>query len=152
MIVYRISTKKRIENITGVGAKLAGGRWNPKGLPVLYTASNSSLAILETLVHVDFDLLPLDLFIAEIKIPDTNSIQVIKKEDLPKNWSTYPSPDILNQIGKNWIVKNEFLILKVPSSVNQNEFNFIINPNHELFSSIKIIQTYSYKIDDRQKK
>ncbi len=152
MIVYRISTKKRIENITGVGAKLAGGRWNPKGLPALYTASNSSLAILETLVHVDFDLLPLDLFIAEIKIPDTNSIQVIKKEDLPKNWSTYPSPDILKQIGKNWIVKNEFLILKVPSSVNQNEFNFIINPNHELFSSIKIIQTYSYKIDDRLKK
>ena len=72
MIVFRIAKKKWIKDLSGTGAKLTGGRWNPKGYPVIYCAATSSLAILEKLVHVDFDLLPDDLYIAELEIPDVN--------------------------------------------------------------------------------
>ncbi|WP_338069337.1 RES domain-containing protein [Paraburkholderia phosphatilytica] len=37
----------RKRNLATRGAALAGGRWNPKGFPVLYTCANPSTAVLE---------------------------------------------------------------------------------------------------------
>ena len=39
--------------MTGAGAKLTGGRWNEKGVSVVYAAENRSLACLETIVHLN---------------------------------------------------------------------------------------------------
>jgi len=149
MKVYRISRKKRIADLTGMGAKIAGGRWNPADLPVLYTASNSSLAILEKLVHVDFDLLPNDLFLAEIEIEGEFSQRSISIKSLPNDWNIYPNPDSLKQIGKSWIMKNKYLVLKVPSAVNVKEYNYLINPAHIEFSKVKIIKVFPFKINER---
>ncbi|WP_373055833.1 RES family NAD+ phosphorylase [Zunongwangia sp. H14] len=148
MIVYRIAKKKWIKDLSGTGAKLTGGRWNPKGFRVLYCASSSSLAILEKLVHVDFELLPNDLYIAELEIPE-NSIQKLHLTDLPKNWNKYPAPDNLKLLGKNWIEQNEYLILELPSAVNPNEMNYLINVHHPDADKIKIRKTTRFVIDDR---
>lgn len=148
MIVYRIAKKKWIKDLTGTGAKITGGRWNPKGFPVLYCASTSSLAILEKLVHIDFDLLPDDLFIAEIEIPET-SIQKLKPKDLSKNWNKYPGPDKLKLRGEKWITDNKYLVLQVPSAVNPNEMNYLINVDHPDANTIKIRKTYPFEIDER---
>ncbi|MGY5851898.1 RES family NAD+ phosphorylase [Salegentibacter sp. F14] len=148
MIVYRIAKKKWIKDLSGTGAKLTGGRWNPKGFSVLYCASTSSLAILEKLVHVDFDLLPDDLFIAELKIPE-NRIKELTLKDLPKNWNKYPGPDMLKALGKKWLIENKYLILKVPSAVNPYETNFLINVGHPDIDKIKILKSYPFEIDNR---
>ncbi len=148
MIVYRITKKKWIKDLSGTGAKLTGGRWNPKGFPVLYCASTSSLAILEKLVHVDFDLLPDDLFIAELEIPE-NSVEKFTLEDLPKNWNKYPALDRLKSLGKKWLMENKYLILKVPSAVNPIETNYLINLDHPDADKIKIRKTYPFEIDNR---
>jgi len=39
--------------------------------------------------------------------------------------------------------------LKVPSAVVQDEFNFILNPRHELFHRIKIIDSEPFDFDKR---
>ena len=52
MIIFRISKEKWIKDLRGTGAKIAGGPWNPKEIPVLYCASTSSLAILKESVHL----------------------------------------------------------------------------------------------------
>jgi RES domain-containing protein len=148
MIIYKIAKKKWIKDLSGTGAKITGGRWNPKGFPVLYCASTSSLAILERLVHVDFDLLPDDLYIAELEIPE-NSIQKLRLKDLPKDWNKYPGPDKLKMLGKDWIMVNKYLILQVPSAVNPNETNYLINVDHPDVGEIKIRKTYSFEIDER---
>ena len=148
MIVYRIAKEKWINDLSGIGAELSGGRWNPKGFPVLYCASNSSLAILEKLVNIDFDLLPEDLFIAELEIPET-SLKTIDRSSLDKSWSKYPSPDKLKLIGRDWIKSRESFVLEVPSAVNPNESNFVINVNHEMMDQVKVVRTYSVIIDDR---
>jgi RES domain-containing protein len=149
MKVYRIARKKRIADLSGLGAKLAGGRWNPKDFPVLYTASNSSLAILEKLVHVDFDLLPDDLYLAEIEIEGEFSQKTIETKKLPRNWNNYPNPDLLKKIGETWLLENQELVLKVPSAVNVKEYNYLINPAHIEFPKVKLLSTYPFKIDDR---
>ena len=149
MKVYRIARKKRIADLSGIGAKITGGRWNPKGLPVIYTASNSSLAILEKLVHVDYDLLPDDLYFAEIEIEENHSQKLISIIDLPKNWHEYPNPDSLKKIGQSWLIENNYLVLKVPSAINSGDFNYLINPNHAEFSKVKVIRTFPFYIDTR---
>lgn len=148
MIAFRISKENWINDLSGTGAKLSGGRWNPKGIPVLYCASTSSLAILETLVHIDIDLLPNDLYIAEIEIPE-NQILELSPQDLPRNWNNNPSPDSLKNLGRGWIMENKFLTLKVPSAVNPNESNYIINVGHPDFDKVLMTKTYPIFLDDR---
>ena len=87
MIVYRIAKKEYIEDLSGNVAKRTGGRWNPRGIPVLFCASNSSLAILEKLVSIDLDLLPAGLCIAALEIPKSKILK-IPEEKLPKTGTT----------------------------------------------------------------
>lgn len=148
MIVYRIAKEKWIGDLSGKGAKLSGGRWNPKGYPLLYCASTSSLAILEKLVHIDLDLLPSDLHIAEIEVPQS-SLKSLLARDLPKNWNRYPSPDTYKRIGQKWIDANVNLLLKVPSAVNPKESNYLINTQHELIDRVKVVDSYPIFIDER---
>ena len=49
MVVFRIARKEYIQDLSGRGAELFGGRWNEKGIPALYTSSSLSLAALEIL-------------------------------------------------------------------------------------------------------
>ena len=151
MIIFRIAKKKWIKDLTGIGAKLAGGRWNPKGIPVIYCASTSSLAILEKLVNIDYDLLPDDYFMAEVEVPES-SILKIPNKDLPKDWNQYPSPDRLKQIGKQWIENGKELILEVPSAVNPTEVNYLLNVQHPLIKKVTIKKVYPISIDERLKK
>ena len=52
--VYRIQKRQHLDSLlTGMGAQLYGGRWNPIGVPMVYTASTPELALLESLVHVE---------------------------------------------------------------------------------------------------
>ena len=151
MIVYRIAKEEYIEDLSGNGAKRSGGRWNPKGTPVLYCASTSSLAILEKLVSIDMDLLPDDLCIAALEIPKSKILK-IPKEELPKNWNHYPSPDALKSIGKSWIELGNFCTLQIPSAVNPIESNYLINVKHPLMEKIKIKEVTPFRIDHRLSK
>ena len=151
MIVYRIAKKEYIEDLSGNGAKRTGGRWNPKGIPILYCASTSSLAILEKLVSIDMDLLPEDLCIAALEIPKSKILK-IPKEELPKNWKHYHSPDALKSIGKSWIELGNFCTLQIPSAVNSMESNYLINVKHPLMGKIKIKEVTPFRIDNRLSK
>jgi len=51
MRIYRMHRSERAPG-DYTGAMLAGGRWNPIGTPMLYTAENLSLACIEILVHL----------------------------------------------------------------------------------------------------
>ena len=151
MIVYRIAKKEYIEDLSGNGAKRTGGLWNPKGTPVLYCASTSSLAILEKMVSIDMDLLPDDLCIAALEIPKSKILK-IPEEELPKNWNHYPSPDALKSIGKSWIELGNFCTLQIPSAVNPMESNYLINVKHPLMEKIKIKEVTPFRIDHRLSK
>jgi RES domain-containing protein len=46
--VWRLLTARFAESaFSGEGARLYGGRWNHKGVPMVYTAGSQSLAMLE---------------------------------------------------------------------------------------------------------
>ena len=85
MIVYRLSKKEYINDLSGYGAERNGGRWNEKGRPALYTASSCALAVLEVAVHVPFGIMPVDYYMATIEVPYNTNILEIKVADLPCN-------------------------------------------------------------------
>lgn len=147
MQVYRISGKKYSKDLTGLGAALNGGRWNKKGTAVLYTGESKEIALLETIVHLPPMILPkLDMITFEI--PD-DSISVIEIKNLPKNWSSYPAPTILSEIGENWIKEAKTLALKVPSCIIHSASNLILNCKHPKYNQIKIIEIKPFNIDSR---
>src|SRR5712691_10095911 len=52
LTVWRLVTARFAKSaFSGEGARLYGGRWNRKGVPLVYTAGTQSLAMLEMLVQ-----------------------------------------------------------------------------------------------------
>jgi RES domain-containing protein len=147
MILYRITNRKYAFDLSGAGAALYGGRWNKKGVSVLYSGESKEIALLETIVHTPPMLIP-KLNILTLKIPD-NSIEEIKIKDLPKNWIDYPAPSILAEIGYNWIKKGKSIALKVPSCIIHSSHIFILNCQHKYFNKVKVISHKEFYFDSR---
>lgn len=148
MQVYRIASKEYIHDLSGYGAKLNGGRWNREGISVLYTGSSIALCAWEYWVHLPptINLLQNAFAVAAIQIPDT-SILTLKAAELPADWET--EEGVLFSITDSWIEENNYLIMQVPSAIIQNEWNYLINPLHPLFSSVLLESVAPFAFDKR---
>jgi len=149
VIVYRIAKKRYIHHLSGTGARLYGGKLNHKGISMIYTSETRSLATVEYLVHVNLAIVPSGLSISTIKIPDRITPKQILTSELPTNWREFSAPSELAEIGTNWALANETLLLRVSSTVVEHEFNILINPSHPGFKYIKIIDTEDCTFDER---
>lgn len=148
MEVYRISGKKYSNNLSGLGAFLNGGRWNKKGQFALYTSLQISLSCLEVLVHLHPEIATPELDLVTIQVPD-QSILEIDPTKLHKDWFRKNGIRKCREIGSSWINDNEHLTIKVPSSIIPQEFNYVINPQHELYREVRIIDITDFSLDDR---
>tara|TARA_Y100001972_G_scaffold122909_1_gene169331 strand:- start:1208 stop:1681 length:474 start_codon:yes stop_codon:yes gene_type:complete len=130
MIVYRISKRIYIKDLEGTGAGLYGGRWNPPGVRLLYTAGSVSLACLEFLVNNYHLLSPPDICLAKIEIK-TTAIKELEKDQLPDQWDEKAFiPTFTQEIGADFVKANEHYVLKIPSVIVSEEHNYLLNPNH----------------------
>lgn len=149
MDVFRISRRKYIDDLTGTGAKIAGSRWNSRGVAVVYTAGHRSLAALELLVHVPQKNQLSDMVMATLSIPDEIEIKQVSSSALPASWHRIP-PEYQNQaIGDEWIRHNKFCVLRVPSAIIRAEYNFLINPAHAEIRKIRIVAKEDFILDER---
>ncbi len=148
MIVYRIAHRKFAEDLSGTGARIRGGRWNPKGLPLLYTSEHISLAMLETLVNATSLEEIQSLRLMHIDIPARyNDSHIIKRTNLKKDW--HFEFDYTQWKGKEIIRNKEVLFIQCPSAVVQDEHNYLINPLHPDFSHIKLSTVSEFNFDQR---
>ncbi|MEO8822434.1 MAG: RES family NAD+ phosphorylase [Ginsengibacter sp.] len=146
MIVYRLTTGKFKSDISGTGAKIYGGRWNPVGLSALYTAQFISLAILEILVRASRYSSPDSYTLSSFEIPE-KTIYEVEFKKLKKDWKS--DLEYSQEIGKDFIMEKQFLCLKVPSAIVTQENNFLINPLHPDFVKIKILGSELLELDRR---
>ena len=148
LTVWRIKTARFVTSaFTGEGARLYGGRWNPKGYPIVYTAESRSLALLEMLVQDD--PLRANYVLVPAHIPNDLSITTIQTQELPEDWRNLSTRDTLQTIGKNWLTSMRSAILSVPSAVLPAERNYLINPNHSDFQKIMLGSPESLQTDMR---
>jgi RES domain-containing protein len=133
VIGWRICKLSRVKRaFDGEGASRYPGRWNRKGVAVVYGASSLSLAMLEFLVHLDPDEWPDDLVSIRFEVPAHAALaaETVDANTLPGDWRATPGPDRLRSIGSDWAKAGRSALLLVPSAVTPSETNVLLNPRH----------------------
>lgn len=149
MRVWRLALG-RFHELDGEGARLYGGRWNSPGVPVVYTATHLTLALLEQLVHFDPARLPGAFRAFAIELPD----------DVPTETAELAADDPAEcrEHGDVWAASLRSAALIVPSvlvppalhpgRIATGERNVLLNPRHRSALSWLVTET-SFRIDPR---
>jgi len=133
---------------TGEGARLYGGRWNSRGVGMVYASTSLALAAIETFVNLEPNLAPDDLVSIEGEIPDDVAIRRLDPKILPRNWHRTRN-ESLRHFGDEWIRGGKTLALLVPSAPIRGEWNILLNPGHLEFRKIRLGKPIPFKFDAR---
>jgi len=149
MEVYRLALEN-YATLDGMGGLFGDGRWHKKGYNVTYATSSRSLAVLERLVHSSPTDIP-SMVMITIFIPDDIPYKQFTSAELPKNWDTIDSGDLIDtqDIGTHFLQKSQYAFMKVPSAIVPHEYNYIINPKHTDSHRIVINELHPYRFDAR---
>ncbi len=148
MLVYRITLSVYTDALKASGR---AARWNPNKTEIIYTASNRSLACLENVVHRGQLGLSQIFSIMTININDKIEKEKISLNELPKDWKEFYQMPFTQTLGEKWLRENKTAVMEVPSSVIEEEVNYLINPLHNDYKFIKIIKTGPFVFDQRIK-
>jgi len=147
---WRIDTAKRAaQSFTGAGAALAGGRWNPAGIRVVYVSQHLSTACLEKFIHLPKPV-PASLRFVQFAI-DFNGVAIErpKRSALPAGWREQPPSESTQAFGLEWYRSARTAVLAVPSAIIPEEENYVLNPTHPEFSRLKIARPRPFEYDVR---
>ncbi|MGA7812645.1 RES family NAD+ phosphorylase [Caballeronia sp.] len=152
MKLFRVAKDKpgkyRADDLSGNGASVAGGRWNPMGMPALYTSLNAATAVLEVRVHLSGFIPAANLFLVEVDIPDV-LISKGYEPSLPTDWNELTIPTSTIEIGRRWLSAAKSVAMKVPSVVCPADWNVILNPHHSDFRKVKVTRQEPFSLDAR---
>jgi len=149
MRLWRICRRRyAAEAGSGEGARLYGGRWNSRGVRVVYASTSLALAAVETFIHLEPNLMPEDLISIQGEIPDAVRISRLDPKTLPVRWRE-TRDESLRRFGDEWIRGGESAALLVPSVAIRGEWNVLLNPVHPDFSRIKFRAPERFEFDAR---
>lgn len=142
-----VKEKHALTAFTGEGAAKTGGRWNPRGIAVVYTSSTKALAALENLVHLN----PPVLFkYVAIRVEFAEALVTrVSVTDLPPDWRLEPPPASTQDFGDAWVQAKSSAILALPSVIITGEPNFLLNPAHIDFNKIIVGTPEPFAFDPR---
>jgi RES domain-containing protein len=129
---WRICTARRAASaFDGEGARIYGGRWNSKGVAMVYCSSSLSLATLESFVHFSSLTVPSVPQVSfRVSLPDSVPVERFNHTKLPANWRDNPGPTELQDFGDEWATSLRTVAMLVSSAVTPIEDNVLLNPRH----------------------
>jgi RES domain-containing protein len=142
-----IKEKHAATAFSGEGAAKTGGRWNSRGVPVVYTSSTKSLAALESLVHLNPPVL-FKYVAIRIKFEDA-LMEIVPPKALSPDWWVEPPPPSSKAVGDAWVEKARSAVLALPSVIIPGEPNYLLNPAHPEFKKISIGKPERFAFDPR---
>ncbi len=149
IIAYRVVKEKYLASaFDGEGARLYGGRWNSKGVSVVYTSDSLALCSLEIFVHLPSYTLLADYLYMTVMFDSDLVIEAI----LMDGWDERPISKVSQAIGDQWVKEGLSAILSVPSVIIPDGLNYLININHPDFKKIEIGKPQPLTFDPRFKK
>jgi RES domain-containing protein len=129
-VFWRLDDKRYAKTWdSGEGARQKGGRWSPRGLPVVYSSLDPGTAILEVAVHKGFTALnavPHVLSRAEIRVAWAD-VHVVQPEDIPNKLWLYPCAvsGAQQDFGRERLAA--YLFVVIPSAVSRRSWNLIFD-------------------------
>ena len=150
MLVYRLAKEQWVRDLSGMGASKFGARWNPEGIPLLYTAENRALAMTEVAVHFSIGLMPMNYYMITLEIPEDIRVQSVDDfYSYPEAWQMFPATEFTQRVGRQFVTVGEALCLQVPSVVVKGDHNMLINPRHQDMGRVKITSVVPFPFDRR---
>ena len=143
-----VSANFKDKAYAGDGARIHGGRWNSKGVAVVYTAGSLALASIEMIVNLPAPKL-LQKYIRISARIGLDLVSDLSEVDLPGDWNSRPIAPSTRAIGDRWVKKQSSAVLRVPSIVVPEEYIYLLNPAHPDFAKIEIGQPIVYYFDNR---
>lgn len=141
-----IKARRAATAFTGEGAAKTGGRWNSRGVFLVYTSSTKSLATLENLVHLNPPV-TFKYVAFPLKFDDA-LVEVFPARALPADWRSEPPPPSTKAIGDDWVKAGRSAVLALPSVIT-GETNYLLNPVHPDFKKITIGKPEPFVFDSR---
>lgn len=132
--------------LSGEGARLYGGRWNPPGWRCVYAAGSRALAILEMLAHLSPATRGLKYRMLEIDVPDG---EISPEQKPPPHWDAHPAGSESQNHGMVWLRASNRAALLVPSVLVPEESNVLLNPAAPGFRRVKIVSERDFQLDLR---
>ena len=140
------------EAFSGQGARRFGGRWNSRGVPMVYASTSLSLAAIELFVHLEPGQAPSDLVYLSAELPEGEPARTIHADDLATDWWTDNAAvgsGSTRELGDAWIQSGSSLAMLVPSVPIRSEWNVLLNPLHPRVSELKIEPPQPFIFDAR---
>jgi RES domain-containing protein len=147
-VVWRIARRPHALDRIGAGARQHGGRWNRPGTAVIYAGGTIAIAALERVVHLA-GIVPPDLALVRVELPDGHSAEKPGLADLPKDWDLVPAGPGSMDFGTAWAREHRSLVLYVPSVLVREESNAVLNPGHPEFAAVKMSIERDFHYDPR---
>jgi RES domain-containing protein len=133
---------------SGEGARRYRGRWNSRGVPVVYLSAHQSLSAREVIVRAQ----PLSLLNEHVVVGaewDEAITETFAAHRLPTGWRASPALPATVEIGDRWLREARSAVLAVPSAIIPAETNFLLNPAHPDFARIRIRKPEPFVFDPR---
>lgn len=148
--LYRVVKTAYANRLDGEGAGRYGGRWNPRGFPVVYASTHVSLAILEKLAHASAEYSEPDLSLVRLEVDERP--ERLDLDALPADWRG-PDRSGCQEVGRRWLAEGARPMLGVPSVLlpyDVEEYNVVIDPRHgETAGSVRISAVEPIVLDPR---
>jgi RES domain-containing protein len=133
MLLHRIALAEysatAAKAFSGQGGLYGKGRWHTEGHLIIYTASHLSLAMAESLVHIQRSNQIAPFCHWDIDVPDA---LIAPPPSLPSIWATHYS--MTQPFGDAWLEARSSVGQLVPSAIVPHEFNCLLNPAHPQFN------------------
>lgn len=150
LTAWRLVHKRKVdEAFTGTGSRRYGGRWNYKGIGVVYVSDSLALAALEIIVHAASYQALRDYVSIKVVFPKALVVDVNNIARLPKDWRADPPPKKLKETGKKWYFDQISAVLKVPSTIIPTECNYVLNSGHPDFKKVATKEAAPFNFDQR---
>jgi RES domain-containing protein len=144
--LWRISN---YADLTGTGGLKAAGRWHNRGIPIVYLGESVALAMLETLVHFELapDEVPDSFQLLTVVTEEGIAIAQLSQDVLMADWQN--DQDYTRAIGDEWLMSASSALLKIPSAIIPESYNYLLNPRHVDADKIQIESVRHCPFDQR---
>jgi RES domain-containing protein len=83
----------------------------------------------------------------KVEVPDGLAVQHVREADLPAGWKK--DLIVTRTVGDEWLAAQATALLRVPSVIVPETYNFLLNPKHPDAARLKVISHHEYPWDER---